>query len=254
MTLSTPHDIRRRSVVQGLLCAGVGAALPASAQTPTIPAPPPGRKAVSLPLLPDRPPLRAWWQDPIGMAPKAHLVVLHGSGEAGDDLQAVLRNGVDAFMQQAAAQAWALCVPQFEAGLKAWDVERLHALAVMLAPRGLPLQVLGISRGGYAVWNWLDQHGADLTAAVSICGGGVVPARCAARRVPVRAYHGALDDVVPMAQQQALIDAHRACGAEVDFTIYPDGNHGAWIPAFQDAALLPWLAARLTPPTTTASR
>ena len=242
----------RRQVVNSLLFAGATSPLTSAALGLATPNAVAERKMAKLTLPDGQRALRAWWQEPVGQKPKAHLVLLHGSGERGDDLTAVLGNGVDEFMDQAAAQGWTVCAPQLEEGA-IWEPRRLHALAKYLAqqhPTALPLQALGISLGGYGVWHWLWQYGADLAAGVSICGGwhGKLPTSCSSRRVPVRAYHGADDDVVPLALQQKMVDAHRACGATVEFTIYPGVTHGAWIPAFKDAALLPWLHLHLSPP------
>ena len=80
-----------------------------------------------------------------------------------------------------------------------------------------------------------------------VCGRGDPAEVCRARSVPVRAYHGSADTVVPLAAQQACVDALRACGGSVDFTIYPGVGHDAWTPAYQDPALVPWLMARTRP-------
>ena len=74
-----------------------------------------------------------------------------------------------------------------------------------------------------------------------MCGYGNPAVVCNARAVPVRAYHGGADDVVPLADQQACVDALRACGGTVDFTVYPGVGHDAWNPAYEDPALVPWL-------------
>ncbi len=62
---------------------------------------------------------------------------------------------------------------------------------------------------------------------------------CGARHVPVRACQGAADTVVPLAEQQARINALRACGGRAQFTVYPGVGHDAWSPACDEAELLP---------------
>ena len=59
--------------------------------------------------------------------------------------------------------------------------------------------------------------------------------------VPVWAFHGALDDVVPIAGDQATVDALKAAGGDVTFTVYPERHHDSWLPAYADPKLYQWL-------------
>jgi predicted esterase len=51
------------------------------------------------------------------------------------------------------------------------------------------------------------------------------------------------DDVVPLAGDQAMVQAVRAAGGRVKFTVYPEIGHNAWDPAYADPALYDWLLA-----------
>jgi hypothetical protein len=53
--------------------------------------------------------------------------------------------------------------------------------------------------------------------------------------------------VVPLAAQQACVDALRACGGTVEFIVYPGVGHDAWNPAYEDPALVPWLMRQRLP-------
>ena len=99
----------------------------------------------------------------------------------------------------------------------------------------------GLSLGGHGVWNWAAAYPGDLAGIAPVCGFGSPAQVCQARTVPVRAYHGETDDVVPVAAQQACVDALRTCGGRADFIVFPGVGHGAWDPAYQDPALVPWL-------------
>ena len=60
-----------------------------------------------------------------------------------------------------------------------------------------------------------------------ICGGGLwaygFPERAAdLRGVPVWAFHGLLDDVVPVQETAKLVAVLQAAGGDVKMTIYPD--------------------------------
>lgn len=175
------------------------------------------------------------------------LVFLHGSGERGSDLQKVRLHGPPKLVAAGAAYPCILVSPQLEEGAR-WDPARLHRLLLALQAR-LHVErsrslATGLSLGGHGVWNWASAYPHDLAAIAPVCGYGDPAAVAAMREVPVRAYHGAVDPVVPLARQQACIDALRAAGGHATLTVSPGVGHDAWTPAYQDPELLPWLLAQ----------
>ncbi|WP_077036144.1 alpha/beta hydrolase-fold protein [Pelomonas sp. KK5] len=174
------------------------------------------------------------------------VVFLHGSGERGTELDAVLRNGPPMHVAKGeAAYPFVLVSPQLRED-REWEPAELHQLLLALQSRFFVdtdrSLATGLSLGGHGVWNWATAYPGDLAGIAPVCGHGD-PSRVAAmKRVPVRAYHGDRDDVVPLAGQQACIDALRAAGdRDIEFIIYPGVNHGSWIPAYKDPQLTPWL-------------
>ena len=172
------------------------------------------------------------------------IIFLHGSGERGADLEAVKKHGPPKLVAAGAAWPAVLVSPQLETGAR-WNPADLHALANLLKARMRidPDRVLatGLSLGGMGVWDWAAAYPGDLAAIAPVCGYGDPKQACQVIKVPVRAYHGDADTVVPLAAQQASVDALRACGGTVDFIIYPGVGHNAWDPAYNDPELLPWL-------------
>jgi predicted peptidase len=41
-----------------------------------------------------------------------------------------------------------------------------------------------------------------------------------------------------------MVDALKAAGADVKFTVYPNTGHDAWTPAYDDPELYTWLLAQ----------
>lgn len=193
-------------------------------------------------------PLRTWLYLPPGYEGGTQawplVVFLHGSGERGTDLPRVKVHGPPKHVDQGRDYPFVLCSPQLEEG-RAWKPEDLHALigALQARLRIDPARIsgTGLSLGGAGVWAWAAAYPKDLAAIAPVCGFGNPAVVCQARAVPVRAYHGAIDTVVPLAAQQACVDALRACGGQADFTVYPGVGHDAWNPAYEDPALVPWL-------------
>ena len=209
--------------------------------------------SLALPGLPK--PLRAWLQLPRGYDDDSRVwplvVFLHGSGERGDDLDLVKVLGLPKQASAGRELPFILCAPQLDACADPdtpWDVATLHALLPALCARWRTdparTSATGLSLGGDGVWHWAAAHPDDLAAIAPVCGHGDPARVCNARQVPVRAYHGSADTEVPLAAHQACVDALRACGGQVHFTVYPGVGHDAWTLAYEDPALLPWLTAQ----------
>jgi predicted peptidase len=246
-----PTDLPRRRLLLGSALAGAQAALPALSGCSTTVPTAPGQHAWALSVPGQAPLVRLWLYLPRGYgtadARWPLVLFLHGSGERGEDLQRVKVHGPPKHAAQGADFPFVLASPQLPEG-RAWDSGELHALRQALLER-LPLDprrvtATGLSLGGHGVWDWASAYPADLAGIAPVCGHGTPARVCTARRVPVRAYHGAADTVVPLAAQQACVDALRACGGEVQFTVYPGVGHDAWNPAYEDPGLVPWLMAQ----------
>lgn len=212
---------------------------------------PPRQQAVSLAVPGRSPALRAWLSLPRGYEQRREpwplVVFLHGSGERGDELDRVKVHGPPRHAAAGRDYPFVLCSPQLEAGAM-WDPHALHALVGVLAERWRidqqRVSATGLSLGGHGAWEWAATYPQDLAAIAPVCGFADPRGVCRARQVPVRAYHGDADTVVPLAAQQACVDALRACGGSVDFIVYPGVGHDAWNPAYEDPALVPWLMSQ----------
>lgn len=196
-------------------------------------------------------PLHTWLYLPRGYLTSTTawplVVFLHGSGERGTDLERVKVHGPPKLVAQGTDYPFILVSPQLADGRR-WAARELHALLAVLTSslRVDPARVTatGLSLGGHGVWDWATAYPQDLAGIAPVCGFGRPGDVCHMVAVPVRAYHGQADTVVPLAQQQACIDALRACGGTAELTVYPGIGHDAWTPAYADPALVPWLLAQ----------
>jgi predicted peptidase len=175
------------------------------------------------------------------------LVFLHGAGERGLDVDDVKRGGPPLRIEQGAAYPMIVCSPQTDPGTR-WQPRRLHALVAALQARFAidPRRVLatGLSLGGSGVWRWACEFPDDLAAIAPVCGFGDPAAVPAMRRVAVRAYHGELDPLVPLARQQACIAEMKRVGGSAELTVYPGVGHDSWTAAYEDPGLVRWLLAQ----------
>ncbi|MEX0742575.1 MAG: alpha/beta hydrolase-fold protein, partial [Phycisphaeraceae bacterium] len=192
------------------------------------------------------------------------VVLLHGAGERGSDNQSPLQWGAAQFTDPANRQAYPafVVVPQCPQS-RAWSVDEFGELRrprfgepaeMMTRVLGLIAELdedyaidparryaMGLSMGGYGVWDIITREPGLFAAAVPICGGGDADAAPNAREVPIWAFHSSDDPVVPVATTRSMVQAVRAAGGEVTYTEYADRGHNAWSPAFDNAGLLPGL-------------
>ena len=174
------------------------------------------------------------------------LLFLHGSGERGDDIEAVKRNGPPKIVESRPDFPFILLSPQCPRN-EEWDVPALLALLDDTARRlrvdTERVYATGLSMGGYGTWAIAIAAPDRFAAIAPVSGGGDSDSACVLKNVPAWVFHGAEDPVVPLKEDAEMVEALRACGGDVRFTVYPGVGHDAWTPAYDDPALYEWLLA-----------
>ena len=175
------------------------------------------------------------------------MIFLHGSGECGRELARVTWNGPPKYAAAGRPFPFVLVAPQIDERA-VWHSDAIEALRADLVKR-LPIDadrvvLTGLSLGGHGTWNYAVDHPKRLAAIAPVCGAGNPHRAARLAALPVWAFHGARDDVVPLAGDQAMVQAVRAAGGRVKFTVYPEVGHNAWDPAYADPALYDWLLAQ----------
>ena len=108
--------------------------------------------------------------------------------------------------------------------------------------------VTGLSMGGYGTWRLVAAHPERFAAAVPICGGGEPREMAGAlRRVPIWAFHGARDPVVPLSASQEMVDAVQRAGGDVRLTVYPEVAHDSWTQTYNNPEVYDWLLSHRRP-------
>jgi predicted peptidase len=175
------------------------------------------------------------------------ILFLHGLGESGDEPSAVLREGLPPFAAQHPDFPFIVIAPQcpwntWWPELADWLDELLRRCGSTLPIDHQRLYLTGLSMGGFGSWYLGSLWPQRFAAVVPICGGGLVfhgfPARVQRlKETPVWAFHGAKDDVVPLAESQRLVEALRECGGKVQCTVYPDAAHDSWTETYNNPEL-----------------
>ncbi|MFT5292132.1 MAG: putative peptidase [Planctomycetota bacterium] len=189
------------------------------------------------------------------------LLFLHGAGERGDDLSLINLHGPPKLLEEIPELAGCVLIaPQCPAN-EWWQSGTLKALldeaSSLTDVDASRLYVSGLSMGGYGTWGLLADYPEAFAAAVPICGGGEIGRLwkeittgfriedlLRARDVPIRAFHGARDSVIPLAEAELLVLALEGVGADVELTVYPGVEHDSWTQTYANPGLYTWLFAQ----------
>lgn len=110
------------------------------------------------------------------------------------------------------------------------------------------LYLTGLSMGGYGCWDLATRLAERWAAVVPICGGGDELYADRLVGVPVWAWHGDADDVVPVAKTRRMIEAIRAAGGRPKYSELAGVGHDSWTPAYTDPqGAVPWMFAQRKP-------
>lgn len=171
------------------------------------------------------------------------LIFLHGSGERGEDPELLKTHGPPSFLDDTSGFPFMVVSPQCPSGKnwKARDLIRLlDEIEDLYAVDKDRIYITGLSSGGNATWNMAMKAPHRFAAIAPICGKINARRACKLRHLPVWVFHGALDNVHDHKHSDELVTALKACGGQVRYSLYPDVDHFAWVPAYRDAGLYKW--------------
>lgn len=177
------------------------------------------------------------------------VLFLHGAGERGSDLLGVTTQGLPKSVEAGGDYPFVIVAPQCP-WHSSWTSE-LTTLSVLLDEVSVEYRVdpdrtyvTGLSMGGRGTWAMATRYPDRFAAIAPICGGWLPEAVGRIRRLPVWAFHGEEDTVVPIAHTEELVAALESFGGDVRFTRYPDTDHDSWTRSYDDPELYAWLLAQ----------
>lgn len=198
-----------------------------------------------------------------GRGKRPAILFLHGAGERGEDNRAQTKNAVPAFIARERGRFPAILVaPQCRTNRWWGEPEMMRmALAAFEASTGEfngdpeRRYLTGLSMGGYGTWAIAVQDPKPWAAIAPVCGGLARPgqrvtierqedpyaaAARAIRALPVWAFHGEIDPVVPVSESRQMVAALFAQGARVKYSEYLGVGHNSWDAAYGEPKLLSW--------------
>ncbi|CCG98939.1 phospholipase/carboxylesterase [Fibrella aestuarina BUZ 2] len=158
------------------------------------------------------------------------LIYLHGGSQRGHDLNQLKGYGPPKEVAGGRAFPFIIAAPQCPDG-KYWSTENwFDTLYTELTTRyridPRRIYLTGISMGGYGAWQTAVAYPDRFAAIVPLCGGCDDSTQiCRIRNVPVWAFHGAADDVIPISETERLARRLKACKGKVTFTRLAGQGH-----------------------------
>jgi predicted peptidase len=200
------------------------------------------------------------------------VLLLHGSGERGNDNEAQLKWGGDLFADSGNRANYPAIVifPQCPSN-SSWaqitghrDADSSRRFEFLSdQPMGKPLTLLmaltdsllatglvnskkvyigGLSMGGMGTYEMLWRRPHFFAAAFPICGAGdTSKVVLYAKKFPIWIFHGEKDPAVAVTYDRSMSAALKAAGANLIYTEYPGVGHDSWKNAFADPHLLEWV-------------
>jgi predicted peptidase len=112
------------------------------------------------------------------------------------------------------------------------------------------LYVTGQSMGGFGTWAITARAPERFAAAIPICGGGEPSTAPRLTRLPLWAFHGTADHIVPVSETRDMIHALHRSGGQPIYWEYQDATHADTAErAYSEPELMDWLfAQRRQPP------
>ena len=174
------------------------------------------------------------------------MIFLHGHGERGDDLAKVKIWGPPKRVASQSDFPFVLISPQLPDQFHSWQVGPLEELVkhsidtLNVDPDRVYLT--GLSMGGRGSWALAAKMPKQFAAVIPICGGGKPNTASKLIDVPIWAFHGDADRVVPVAETTKMVEAIKKEGGEkVKMTIYPGVNHNSWAQTYANPEIYEWL-------------
>ncbi|MBN2455309.1 MAG: dienelactone hydrolase family protein [Sedimentisphaerales bacterium] len=173
------------------------------------------------------------------------ILFLHGAGERGSDINKVRHHGLAKIVTEKKDFPFIVVSPQCPQ--KSWWPDQTEVLISLLYDvidrydvDISRIYLTGLSMGGYGTWHIACRYPQIFAAIAPICGGGEPLLAAGLKDVPVWAFHGAKDPVVPVKRSKEMVDAVNACGGSAKLTIYPEAEHDSWTQTYDNPELYDW--------------
>ena len=103
------------------------------------------------------------------------------------------------------------------------------------------IYIMGLSMGGYGVWDAIQRRPNFIAAAVPICGGGDKSMAKSLINIPIWAWHGDQDQVINVLRSREMNLAIKRLGGSPKYTEVIGRGHDVWLDVWTADDLWKWL-------------
>ena len=181
------------------------------------------------------------------------IVTLHGIGERGSDLWKVKNEGLPKILDGKNDFKFIVVSPQcpsttewyYNDGIQQ-KLDKMIDSVISRYPVDVNrIYLTGLSMGGIGTLDLAIRYPARFAALIPIAfriedGWNL----CAIKDIPMWAFHGERDDIIPISKAQAVVNALVVCGGNPLFTIYPDLYHDSWTRTYNNPDIYTWLLSK----------
>lgn len=101
---------------------------------------------------------------------------------------------------------------------------------------------MGISMGGFGIWDWMTRDPHRFAAAIPICGGVDTSVLHHIKEIPIWIFHGSLDTIVWSSRSRDAYQTLEHLGSNsCKFTEFPETAHNCWTKVCADSSVFEWL-------------
>jgi predicted peptidase len=194
------------------------------------------------------------------------VIFLHGSGERGNDNDAQLKWGVQAFATDEMMTMYPAIViaPQCPLGVGWSNFSRTNTSRNMQlqSTPSKPMELLialihdmikkapidtnriyitGLSMGGFGTFDAIERYPDLFAAAMPVCGGGDTSRAASIAHIPIWIVHGSEDGTVNPLNSVDMLQALMKAGAHPGFSMYPETGHFSWLAAYNNKLAIEWM-------------
>ncbi len=173
------------------------------------------------------------------------IMFLHGAGERGSELEKLKKCPLPRIVENQKSFPFIVVSPQCPEG-QFWTEETevlINLLDDIVARYDVDTEriyLTGLSMGGHGTWSLAIAEPERFAAVAPVCGANRPYMAYRLKDVPVWAFHGAKDKVVPLRKSKEMVNAIRKSGGDAKLTIYPDAGHDAWTETYSNQGLYDW--------------
>ena len=182
------------------------------------------------------------------------IVFLHGGSIEENEFETLKEKGINQYITDGNELESLVVSPLHYDPDKFWSEQTILAIIEEIVEThrvdANRINLMGISRGGYAVWRLAIQYSNSWASCV-VAGGACAPFVYAFKfpKLPIWAFHGRKDEIVPISVTESMVNQLKSLGSPIKFTVVPDGGHDStcWDEAFLNPSVYDWVLRQVLP-------